>query len=44
MENVFLNVFSVPVLKEEEINDLKTVEIKSIGVLSCGVLENICSL
>ena len=30
MENVFLNVFSVPVLKEEEINDLKTVEIKSI--------------
>ena len=32
-------IFSVSLLKQEKINDLKTAEIKSIRVRSCGVLE-----
>lgn len=37
-------IFAVSPLKEEEINDLKTTEIKIIRVRSCGVLGNACSL
>ena len=35
---------AVFLLKKGEINDLKTAEIRSISVLSCGVLEHTCFL
>ena len=38
------NIFAVSLLKEEEINDLKTAKIKSILVLFSSVLQKMCSL
>lgn len=35
-------IFAVYLLKEDEINDLKTAEIKSTRVISFGCLENNC--